>query len=314
MKVPRSGLCAITVGDMIHVIGGRDNNDEIKDTDEIFVASSSPTFLKTLSGLLAFVDPATLVLTGGLLLTGVVEWGQSFPSFSRERYQHQKFFYGDVLPIPTSNMSAVALGRYIIIIGGQTTNGDIVAEPYILADDLTASEPTWQKINVQLQTARFGHTTILLENFDLCILGGDDGNDCLGTIERISIFNLLAEWEESQIASVAQEDAENLIPSEWGQDEYNGDETFQDDEYCETSEGGDCFCNCNLLKQLSMNGGQTNEAFIATGATPAVHDENVSVSQQQQEVNATNVETSYHLLMVLWKLIFLCNSYQKCSM
>merc|ERR1712038_1561684 len=86
-----------------------------------------------------------------------------------------------------ANMSAVAVGTIIIIIGRECNNG-LSGQSYML--DTTSPDPQWEAINVQLEESRFEHTANFIGN-KLYVCGGFGGDRYLDSIETILITDLI---------------------------------------------------------------------------------------------------------------------------
>jgi hypothetical protein len=101
------------------------------------------------------------------------------------------FQQGDIpnTPIALYSMSAVSIGKWIVITGGVNNRGVRIAESYVYdtKQNLWKDDINCSKLNV----ARFRHTANVLRGDTIYICGGQDNNrNKLYTIEYISFKDL----------------------------------------------------------------------------------------------------------------------------
>jgi len=166
MATPRCYHCAVTIGDTIYIIGGCTNSYDYLKHKQTYDHLDSVEMFDTSS---------------------------------------QIFRKGPTLPMPMSGMSAVVVGKLIVIIGGNTTDFKPIGHSYVL--DTTAADPQWQKIDIPLQKPRWGHTAVCIDNNKLYVFGGSDGSNIGLTstsIETIAIQDFLPpyEWKKHMITSM----------------------------------------------------------------------------------------------------------------
>jgi len=216
MKIPRYDHAAVTVGNRIYVIGGIDSN--------------------------------------GNKLTGIEIFDTTTKSFVGDGDD------GSALPIPMSSMSAVVLdleleeennydNKYILITGGKMTDNHVIGESYFL--NTSNSNAEWQIINVPLQTPRYGHAAVLMNNGTIIVCGGRGSDHIdLDSIETISSLDLIP--RETLI-----NDYRNEFSAERGYEivDDNGLNVYidEDDDDENANDSGDCFGICNILKQLFIH-------------------------------------------------------------
>jgi N-acetylneuraminic acid mutarotase len=143
MNMKRRFHAAVTVGNKIYIIGGKDENYNNLDSMEIFDLSS------------------------------------------------ETFQQGNIpnIPIALSRMSAIAIGKWIIITGGRNNEGVSIADSFVYDTE----QNVW-KYDIKcskLNVARSGHTATVLGGDTIYICGGYDNNmNKLDSIEYITFEDL----------------------------------------------------------------------------------------------------------------------------
>jgi outer membrane protein assembly factor BamB len=131
---PRSDLAAATIGRTVYLVGGFTGVQPLKTilawTPHAAGASSKPQVVGTLPEPLRYASVAAsggkLVIAGGITPHGHASRIESFDP------QTGRVTKLGVLPAPVSHAPAVALGRYVYVLGGQAANGAPTREIYAI--------------------------------------------------------------------------------------------------------------------------------------------------------------------------------------
>mmetsp|Transcript_18802 Transcript_18802/g.28157 ORF Transcript_18802/g.28157 Transcript_18802/m.28157 type:complete len:93 (+) Transcript_18802:1216-1494(+) len=86
------------------------------------------------------------------------------------------------------------MGKFIVISSGDTTNYRTIGESYLLYTFVAMVKQEWNSMkNATLQTARFRHIAVLIDDREIYVRGGNTDNNYidLDTIESIFILNFI---------------------------------------------------------------------------------------------------------------------------